>query len=62
MSRRMRAGYVELPESSLMLREFPFIEKSKSAHAEGEYRRDGGRSSEEGGGMEDSSIAAEGCS
>ena len=47
MSRRRHAGYVELPEGSLMLREFPFTEKSKSAHAKREYRRDGGRSSKE---------------
>ena len=47
MSRRRGAGYVELPEGSLILREFPFIKKSKGAHAEREYRRDGGRSSKE---------------
>ena len=61
MSRRGRAGHVELPKSSLMLWELPFVEEAESAHAEGEYRRDGRGCSEEGGGMEDSAIAAEGC-
>ena len=61
ISRRGRAGHVELPESSLMFWEFPFVEEAESAHAEGEYRRDGGRSGEEGGGVEDSAIATKGC-
>lgn len=61
MSRRGRPGRVELPESSLMLCEFPFVEEAESAHAEGQYRRDGGRSSEEGGCTEDRAIAPEGC-
>ena len=45
-----------------MLWEFPFVEEAESAHAEGEYGRDRGRGSEEGGGVEDSAIAAKGCS
>lgn len=47
MSRRGRAGHIELPKSSLMLWKFPFVEEAESAHAEGEYWRDRGHSSEE---------------
>ena len=61
MSRRRRAGHVELSESSLVLWELPFVEKTESAHAEGEYWRDGGRGGEKGGGTEDCPIAAKGC-
>ena len=61
MSRRGRARHVKLPESSFVLRKFPFVEETESAHAEREYRRDGGRSSEERGGVEDSAIATESC-
>ena len=61
MSRGGRAGHVELPESSFVLWEFPFVEEAEGAHAEGEDGRDRGRGGEEGGGVEDSAIAAEGC-
>lgn len=61
VSRRGRSGHVELPESFLMLWELPFVEETKSAHAEGQYRRDGGRGSEKGGCTKDRAIAAEGC-
>ena len=44
-----------------MLREFPFVQEAESSHTEGQYRRDGGCSSEEGRRTKDSSIAAESC-
>lgn len=44
-----------------MLWELPFVQEAKSPHTERQYRRDGGCSSEEGGGTKDSSIAAESC-
>lgn len=61
MSRRGRAGHVELPEGSFVLWKFPFVEEAESAHAEGKDRRDRGRSGEEGGGVKDGAIPAEGC-
>lgn len=44
-----------------MLWELPFVKEAESAHAEGQYRRNGGRSSEESRGAENSAIAPKGC-
>lgn len=61
MTRRGRAGHVELSEGSLVLREFPFIQEAECAHAKGEDGWHGGRSGEEGGGAQHSAVTAECC-
>ena len=62
MSGRRRTGHVELSEGSFMLWELPLVKKAESAHAEGEDRRDGWRSGEKGGCMEDCPVATKGGS
>lgn len=55
-----RAGHVDFAEGALVLAKFPLAEEAERAHAEGQdggYARRGG---EEGGGVQDGAVAAEG--
>lgn len=55
-----RAGHVHFAEGALVLAESPLAEEAERAHAEGQDRGYARRGGEEGGGVQDGAVAAEG--
>lgn len=57
---KVGAGHVGFSEGAFVVCEFPLAEEAEGAHCEGEDRGHGWGGREEGGGVEDCAIAAEG--
>ena len=55
------AGHVDFAEGALVFGELPFAEEAEGAHAEREDGGDGRAGCEEGGGVQDGAVAAEGA-